>query len=370
MIAVFYILLVLLFIYAVVLIGLSAGFVATKDFSSNEEEIFLPVTIIICARNEEKKIGKCLKSIVQQDYDLSKIQLIVVNDASNESTVFQAQNALKDSQLNYKIISNPSRKGKKQSITYGMQFAEHDLIITRDADTFTKSFSWLKSISDFQRANNCDLIIGPLAINDNFGILWALQAIENNVLAVLNVGSAFFKKPFLASGANLIFTRAIFEKTKGYSSHISVESGDDVLFLEDVKKITGSKIRYLKSSEAIVYTYPTPNFSALLKQKVRWASKFKINPNKTNLSIAILSFIINAAWIFCLLYGFLIPQKGELSLIFVLLKLVIDILLLFLASRFIKNKSLALYAIPVGCVYPIYAVIVAIRSVFYKPKWN
>jgi cellulose synthase/poly-beta-1,6-N-acetylglucosamine synthase-like glycosyltransferase len=251
-----------------------------------------------------------------------------------------------------------------------MQFAEHDLIVSRDADTFTKSYSWLKSIADFQKQNKSDLIIGPVAIADNFGIMWALQAIENNVLNVFNCGSAYFKKPFLASGANLIFKKAIFEKTNGYASHLAIESGDDVLFLEEVKKVDGSKIHYLKSTEAIVYTYPARTFSHLIKQKIRWASKFKSNTNKLNLLLSLVSFVINAAWLFCLFYGFLIPQNGGLSLIFVLLKLLIDILLLFLASGFLKNRSLILYALPVGCIYPVYALIVGIGSVFGKPKWN
>ncbi|MGZ4090423.1 MAG: glycosyltransferase [Bacteroidia bacterium] len=370
MMIVFYILLSFLGIYALMLGWLAFGFMRTKTFVPNEEgNVFIPVTIIICARNEEKKIGKCLKTIIQQDYDLSKIQIIVVNDGSNDSTVFQAQSALKDSGVNFKIVSNAARKGKKKSITYALQFAENELIIIRDADTFTR-YSWLKGISGFYRKHPSDLIIGPVAIADNFGMLWALQAIENNILSVLTCGSSFYKKPFLCSGANLIFTKTIFQKTNGYSNHISIESGEDVLFLEDIKKISGSVINYLKCPESIVYTYPCFNFRSLLRQKTRWASKFKINPNKLNLSLAVLIFVINAAWLFCLFYGFLVPQKGVLSLIFVLLKLLIDILLLFLASRFLKNKALAWYVLPVGFIYPVYAVLVAIASSFLKPNWK
>ncbi|MBA3662620.1 MAG: glycosyltransferase [Bacteroidetes bacterium] len=371
MTVVFYILLIVLSAYASVVFWLAFGYLRVKTSGTHEElESCLSVTIIICARNEEKKIGRCLKTIVQQDYDLSRIQLILVNDASSDSTVFQAQSALKDSGINYKIITNASRKGKKQSITYALQFAEHELIITRDADTFTKSYNWLKSISDFQRETSSDLIIGPVNISDNYGMLWALQAIENKVLNVLNAGSSFYKKPFLCSGANLLFTKTIFEKTNGYHSHLTIDSGDDILFLEDVKKIKDARINYLKSEEAIVSTYPCFSFSELIHQKVRWASKVKVNSNKLNLSLALLSFIVNCGWLFCLFNGFLVPQKWSLSLIFVLLKLLIDILLLFLASRFLKNRALAWYVLPVGCIYPIYAVLVAIASLFLKPKWK
>jgi pilus assembly protein TadC len=140
--------------------------------------------------------------------------------------------------------------------------------------------------------------------------------------------------------------------------------------MEDVKKIPGSVINFLKSPEAVVYTYPSFSFGALLSQKVRWASKFKVNKNPLNFTLAVLTFLVNIAWLFCLFYGFLVPQNGGLSLIFVLLKLLIDFLLLFLATRFVKNKAVLLYALPVGCIYPIYAGIVAISSLFMKPNWK
>jgi cellulose synthase/poly-beta-1,6-N-acetylglucosamine synthase-like glycosyltransferase len=349
---------------------LSIGFVKTNYFQANDERSFPPVTIIICARNEEKKIGKCLKTIIDQEYDLSRIQVIIINDASSDTTVFQAQSVLKKSKINHKIISNPTQKGKKQSITYALQFVEHELIVIRDADTYTRSSYWLKSISDFYEEHKPDLIIGPVALGDNQGMLWALQAIENNILSVLSCGSAYYKKPFLCSGANLVFTKSIFQKVSGYQSHLHVSSGDDVLFMEDVKKILGAKISYLKSYDNIVNTYPCYNLKELLNQKIRWAAKFSVNPNMLNLVFSLLIFIINAGWLFALFYGFLVPQKGVLSLILVLLKLLIDILLLFLASRFLKNKALAWYVLPVGFIYPVYAVLVAVASVFFKPKWK
>jgi biofilm PGA synthesis N-glycosyltransferase PgaC len=367
---IFYSLLIILSVYAAVLFWLARGFSKTPVFSISEECPSIPLTIIICARNEEKTIARCLKTIVQQDYDLTKVQIIIINDASGDSTVIQAQAVLKNSGIDFKIISNQTQKGKKESISYAVQFAGHDLIVLRDADTYTKSYSWLKSISDFYTEKKSDMVIGPVAISDNSGSLWAIQAIENNVLSIFNAGSAYYKKAFLCSGANLIFTKAIFKKTNGFNGHINIASGDDILFLEDVKKIPGAKIDFLKCEDAIVYTYPCFSFKSLLRQKTRWASKFRVNNNKLNLTLAFLSVTVNASWLYCLFYGFFMPQIGALSLIFVLFKLVIDILLLFLASSFLKNKAIVWYILPIGLIYPIYSCIIAISTVFLKPKWK
>jgi cellulose synthase/poly-beta-1,6-N-acetylglucosamine synthase-like glycosyltransferase len=366
----FYILLAMLAIYAGFLMWMAAGFLKTRSFESDENISAKKITIIVCARNEEKTIARCLKTIVQQNYPADKMQIMVINDASEDRTLLQAQAALKDCGIDYKIFSNKEQKGKKKSITYAMQFIQHPLIVTRDADTYTPSYSWLQSISDFHTQNPCDLIIGPVSIADNSGTLWAIQAIENNVLCVLNAGSAYYGRPFLCNGANLAFTKEIFERVKGYNSHVEIASGDDVLFMEDIKKIPGAKINFLKSTEALVATYPCFSFASLLQQKIRWASKFSINPNPLNRTLAVLSFLINSAWLFCLFYGFLVPEKGTLSLIFVIFKLIIDILLLFLASGFIKNRGLVWYVLPTGLIYPVYTMIVALSSVFIKPRWK
>ncbi|MEI8136582.1 MAG: glycosyltransferase [Bacteroidota bacterium] len=358
-----------LYAYAVVLAWFAFGFVKASYFNAKYTSSN-PLTIIICARNEEKTIGHCLASILKQDYELTKIQLILINDASTDTTVFQAESILKHSKINYKIITNPTQKGKKLSITYAISQANNDLLIMRDADTFTTSTLWLQNISDFYTETKSDLIIAPIVIANNFGILWALQAIETNILTLINCGSAHHKKPFLCSGANLIFTKSVFEKANGYSSHIKVASGDDVLFLEDVKSIQGAKINYLKTEQAIVYTYPAVSFAQLINQKVRWASKFKNNKNKLNLLLALISFSINLLWLFCLFYCFFIPKNGGFILFFVLFKLIIDFLLLFLASRFVKNRGLGWFGLPVGCIYPLYACVVAVASVFIKTKWK
>lgn len=359
----------LLSLYAVILLWLAIGFLRTSYFKAKEKNLQMPLTLIICARNEEKNISICLNSLLKQEYVLSKVQLLLINDASSDQTVQRAEAILRRSAINYKIITNVDQKGKKESITYAMQFALNEVIVLRDADTFTLSPKWLQSISDFYQNHPSDLIIAPVAVANHSGLLWALQCIENNVLTVLSCGAARLNVPFLCSGANLIFTKSTFEKTGGYSSHKHIASGDDIFFLEDVKKIKGSRIGYLKSKESIVYTYPCFSFKTLIKQKIRWASKVKQNTNKLNLMLSATSFLSNLAWLCCFV-GLYFPAFTAPCLLFIFLKLIIDILLLFLASGFIKNKQTVWYSLPVGCVYPIYACMVGVASLIVKPDWK
>lgn len=360
----------LLSVYAIILIWLAFGFFQTKRFNTDEKKNQIPVSIIICARNEEKTIETCLNSIIQQNYSSQNIQLILINDASIDNTLKKSEYILQNSNIDYQIISNSKKNGKKQSISNAMQFTKNELIILRDADTFTISKIWLQTISDFHQNTKTDLIIGPINISNNVGILWAIQAIENSILNLLSCGSNYFNCSFLCSGANLIFSKSLFEKTYGYNSHLNIESGDDVLFLEDVKKIKHAKILYLKSTSAMVYTYPCYSFLSLVKQKIRWASKFKSNPNRLNFILSAITFLVNLLCLISLITIYVLPQLKFTVLVFILLKLIIDILLLFLSSSFMKNKNLNWFSLPVMILYPLYVLIIGMLSFFLKPKWK
>lgn len=357
----------LLGLYALLGLVAAYGFLRTGT-SVSPAAGHLKFSIIVCARNEEKNIGFCIKSLLAQRYPAGDFELILVDDDSYDRTYEIASQLLVKAPFRYKILRNQSRLGKKKSILGAMHEAQHDIIVSRDADTFTTSPTWLQSLANHYQQKGSDFVIGPLALANHSGLLWALQAVENNVLTVFSVGSAFYGRAFLCSGANLSYTRAIFKKSGAFASHLSIASGDDVLLLEDVKKIN-ARVSYLKSPDAIVLTYPCLSFKELLQQKIRWASKFKNNPNFFNGFFAILVFIVNLGTLASIVALPFVEQKLHLQLL-VLLKLLIDILLLFLASTFIKNKNLLWYALPVAFVYPVYACVVALASLFVKPQWK
>ena len=363
----------LLMAYGILLLWLAAGFLHLPKFEQISTEARLPVSIIICARNEERYIARCLISILAQDYDKKLIQVIVVDDASDDTTFLVAKELLSHSGIDYLLMQNKTQKGKKLSLNAAIQEAKHNVIISRDADTFTKSEYWLLSLANYYLLHSTDMLIAPIAMADNSGGLWALQAVENNVLNLIAGGSAYYHKAFLCSGANLMFTKTAFASVNGYTSHLHIASGDDVLFLKDLKQIEGSKIAFIKSRDALVYTYAVRSLKELFKQKIRWASKIKSKSSKPqynflNLFLSIFTFSVNLAWLYCFIHYFLVVDN--FSLCFLLLKLGIDLFLLLLSGQLVRNRNLGWYALAVGLVYPVYAVLVAISSLVVKPKWK
>ena len=73
-------------VYTLFLLFISIQYLNYSTINYFELESEKPVSIIICARNEEKTIAKCLLTILQQDYPKNLIEIVVINDASIDNT--------------------------------------------------------------------------------------------------------------------------------------------------------------------------------------------------------------------------------------------------------------------------------------------
>ncbi len=362
---------VVLWLYAGALLYAALGFWRSKFFLSNSQhKNYTNVTVIVPARNEEASIEACLHSILSQQFDFSLLQIIVVNDASSDKTLEIVERILSQSGINHLIISNPVKEGKKKSLTNAIEIAKGSLIITRDADTYTESNLWLKTLVDFHEVSKKEFIIAPLRYENKNGLLSQIQYFESLALAVLTGGFAAHKKAFLCSGANLAFTKNIFKACKGYESHSHVASGDDVLFLEDVKKTKPECIAYLKQYDAAVITYPQTKLPDLVKQKIRWGSKLSQNSNNLNAFLGFLVVFIHLFTVFSLFVPIFRQHISAFGIIFILGRFLIDYLLLFLASRYFKQALKWWWFLPASLIYSAFVSITAILSLILKPNWK
>ena len=137
------------YILVAILIGVSATWIALiksmlrtfhespfLDKFEKKEHEKPKVTIILPARNEEKFIGKCLDSLIKQDYD--NYEIVTINDSSNDST---GDIIKKYSKKSPKVISVDAKPkpdgwmGKNWACIEGYKKASGDLLLFTDADT-------------------------------------------------------------------------------------------------------------------------------------------------------------------------------------------------------------------------------------------
>ena len=94
------------------------------------------VSIILPARNEEKFIGKCLESFVNQDYP--NYEIMVIDDSSDDKTweIIEKYAKKSDKVVAVKAESKPDGwMGKNWACIEGFKRATGDLLLFTDADT-------------------------------------------------------------------------------------------------------------------------------------------------------------------------------------------------------------------------------------------
>lgn len=368
----FLVLFIFVFLYGMLLLPAALKWFGAKSATADEK---IPgsvyISIIVPARNEEKKISSCLNSIAQQHFPVGQFEIIVADDCSADATSAEVSNFIAaNPQLNITLLrltENPH--GKKGALLAAVQKARGEIIITRDADSVSPSQQWLKTIAAFYAGGKPHMIICPVTVKNGGGFLSAFELTENYFLQATGAGLALAGLPVMCNGANLAFSRAAFRDVNGYQDNLHVKSGDDIFLMEKFRK-QGYTIAYLKSKDALVHVPPVNKFSDMLQQKLRWAGKFRLfaNPLNTLLGLLVfgvnLLFVISAAWslIFGVWYKYLI--------LCVLLKWIIDFLLLILASSEYKVYKWVPWFIFLELFNFAYSALLPIAAFFISPTWK
>lgn len=191
-----------------------------------------PLSVVICAKNEATNLEKHIPLLMQQDYP--SFQVVVVDDCSTDGTdMVLAQ--LKKQYTNLYYTTIPTDKkfhlGKKLALTIGIKAAKHEFIVLTDADCYPNSTSWLQQMSQGFNHDK-QIIIGHGAFEKKpkslFNLFLRYEAFFN---AVQYFGFAMRGLPFMAVGRNMAYKKGLFTGSNVYKKHLTLESGDDDLFM-------------------------------------------------------------------------------------------------------------------------------------------
>ena len=234
------------------------------------------ISVIIAARNEAANIVDCLKSIAAQHYPPSLYEIILVDDHSEDNTVESAQ-SLYISNLNiiemtlFKDI--PVVSYKKKALETAIAAAAGDLIVCTDADCVA-SPAWLSSLAElYEKNKSVKLIAGPVVFHKESSLFERFQSLDFLGMMAITGAGITGKYLFMCNGANLAYSRAVFQEVGGFEGINNLASGDDMLLMQKIAAKYPDGIRFLKSRESIISTRAEKKLSAFWHQRIRWASK-------------------------------------------------------------------------------------------------
>jgi cellulose synthase/poly-beta-1,6-N-acetylglucosamine synthase-like glycosyltransferase len=312
-----------------------------------------------------------LDDLLRQDYPKELTEIIVVDDHSGDRTgVLVKDFILKEKPDHIRLVrlDENHESGKKAALSYGINEASGEIILTSDADC-SMGESWISSMVAFFR-DNTQMVFGPVAYFPREGFLNAFQSAEFLGLMASGAGAALAGHPFLCNGANLSYRKKAFQKTGGFADNEKYSSGDDVFLLHQIKKSFGRRtILFNKNEKAIVRTYPVSGLKRFLGQRARWASKSKAYRDVLSLLTAITVFSYSLTVLLSLIAGFFNPWFFWVSGAMLFWKMIADFPLMTGITRFVKQRKLMRWYLPFQLFYPLYIIIAGVMSFFRRSKW-
>jgi glycosyltransferase involved in cell wall biosynthesis len=254
--------LILYFFIAVVVIQLFYYLIVFAKFSfAKKQEVTpknIPISVIVCAKNEEENVIKYIPLLLEQNYP--DFEIVLIDDASRDNTldVFEEFEKQNTNVRLVKVKNNEAFWGnKKYALTLGIKAATKEHLLFTDADCYPTSKDWITSMSA-QFTNEKTIILGYGSyekIANSF--LNKIIRFETLLTALQYFSWAKMGKPYMGVGRNLAYLKEEFFNVNGFIDHIQIRSGDDDLFINQAANSRNIAISYLPES----FTVSTPKTS-------------------------------------------------------------------------------------------------------------
>ncbi len=318
-----------------------------------DNTVELPVSIIICARNEEKNLRKHLPSILNQDYP--HFEVIIVDDCSDDGTVlFLKQMEAKFPRLRTTRLNpdNKFRHGKKLALTVGIKAAKHELLLMTDADCKPDSLNWLRSFVQ-KFSNGKSIVLGYGGYVHKKGLLDKLVRYDTMSVAITYLSAARWGMPYMGVGRNMAYSKELFFNNKGFASHYGFISGDDDLFINEVATRANTTVNLDKGSAT--RSVQVRSFIHWVYQKKRHLSssqKYR-SATKTYLSVEPISRLLYYVVGLASIILFFDTYYLDYILIAIAVRQILQLLVFKLSMHRLGERNLLLYSPVFDAIQPI-----------------
>lgn len=327
-----------------------------------------PVSVIICAWNEEDNLKQNLQLILEQDYP--DYEVIIVNDHSVDETDLLLR-SWKEKYNHLRVIEltrdNVNMRGKKFAISLGIKGAKHECLVFTDADCLPKSKNWLKKMArNFN--NSTEVVLGFGGFRKHPGLLNLFYRYESVHIAMQYFSYAMAGMPYMGVGRNLAYKKDLFFKTKGFIKHRHVASGDDDLMVNEVASSKNTTVEFDLASHTL--SEPCTTWSGWWLQKRRHLSTgayYKWS-SKIFLGVFTLTHLLLYVSFFTLLS---IKTVYWLALCGILVKWIVHLSIIRGVLRNLEEGELFLFSL-IGDVFtPFFNTTVAISNSIKSPvRWR
>ncbi|HNB80618.1 MAG TPA: glycosyltransferase [Chitinophagaceae bacterium] len=329
------------------------------------------ITLCIAARNEEAEIGPLLQDIQKQYYPSSLMEVIVVDDFSEDRTASIAKSFpwVRCLSLSDWPGFDAQEANKKKGISLAIAESSGELIVCTDADCRMGPY-WLLSLVSFYEKHRPVCMAAPVLYTNVTGILSTFQSLDFSMMQAITAATVESSSGSMCNGANLAYTRRAWDQVGGYAGISQIASGDDMLLMHKMEMEFPGRTRWIRCMEAVVWTRAQQSIRGFLNQRIRWASKSLHYRDRKIQWVLLLVYLFN---LYLAGLGFLLFWKdwyGFEWLLFLSLKTIVEMSLLWPFARFSgKEKELWYFPLlqPLHILYILYS---GLRGLTGSYEWK
>ncbi|MEO5976980.1 MAG: glycosyltransferase [Chryseolinea sp.] len=347
---------------------------AFNTAEAGKETTPLPVSVIVCAHDEEQNLRELIPMLLSQQH-AAAFEILVVNDRSNDATFdMLLEESSKDHRLKMVHVNRtpPHVDPKKYAITLGIKAARYEWILLTDADCRPQGNSWIATMSK-HFAESTNFVLGYSPYQKLPGFLNTFIRFESLLTAIQYISFCLLGTPYMGVGRNLAYRRSKFLESKGFNNLLHITGGDDDLYVNQYA--TGPATQVCIEPDAQMYSIPKKTWGEFYKQKLRHISVGKGYKFSHKLLLGSFIFTWVLSWLLVIslaaISGNLQPPFLVWFLGLTFFRVLILTLVYVKATKTLGQKFEWWAIVALDFIYAFYYLVVGLRAlVTKKVKWK
>jgi len=224
------------------------------------ESVHVPsVAIVVPCFNEARTLRSTLNSLIALDYPAEKLDIIVVDDGSQDATLAVAR----EFESTHVKVFHKKNGGKHTAMNFALEHTDAELIGCLDADSIVAPEALRKVAPIFNDARIAAVTPG-IHVKEPHTFLQHMQKVEYRLSLFSRFMLASLGSAFITPGPFSIFRTSVVRELGGWRHGHSTEDMEMALRIQ----MHGHLIA--NAPKAVVHTATPPRLRGLLRQRVRW----------------------------------------------------------------------------------------------------
>jgi cellulose synthase/poly-beta-1,6-N-acetylglucosamine synthase-like glycosyltransferase len=180
--------------------------------SRSTSQVVPTVSLVIPTYNEASVIRQKLENVLQLDYPKEKLEVVVVDSASNDQTVSIVERFAEGHrrEINLVLIEQPVRRGKSEAINEALRSVRSEIIVLTDADVTFPPHSVWRLIENFE-GSEIGAVSGVEVPVGSKSFLTGIEADYRRIYTAIRMAEADADSPFMCESELSAYRRELLE---------------------------------------------------------------------------------------------------------------------------------------------------------------